>query len=48
MKKIYIVPATEVVALNVEKMMALSTSETSAQQSAGMDTKGSGDWNIWE
>jgi len=54
MKKTYINPSTDVVTLNVENMMALSTNEASANQSYGMDVKqdcgdrGSrSDYNVW-
>ena len=54
MKKTYINPSTDVVTLNVENMMALSTNEASANPSYGMDVKedrgsrGSrSDYNVW-
>lgn len=49
-KKAYISPAMISVALNVEQMIAESgpkTSEKSAVQGNGMDTKSSGSWNVW-
>ncbi|MBR1755152.1 MAG: hypothetical protein IJ739_01335 [Bacteroidaceae bacterium] len=49
-KKAYIIPAVNVMTLNIENMIATSgpgTSSDSANQEQGMDTKSS-DWNIWD
>ncbi|MBR1682770.1 MAG: hypothetical protein IJ700_05385 [Bacteroidaceae bacterium] len=49
-KKAYIIPAVNVLKLNVENMMAVSgpgTSDGPADPDKGMDTKESSDWDIW-
>ena len=49
MKKTYIAPATEIVDVQVESMLALSTI-TSGKASAEFDvlTNEDKDWNIWD
>ena len=49
MKKTYIAPATEIVDVQVESMLALSTI-TSSTASAELDvlTNEDKDWNIWD
>lgn len=51
-KKVYIAPVTNIVAVNVEQMFLVplsgpGTSNDSANEEFGQDTKGTGDWNIW-
>lgn len=47
-KKAYISPLTNVVTLNLECMLALSTTESDALQSRGQDTKDEGDYDLWD
>ena len=49
MKKTYIAPATEIVNVQVESMLALSTIQgKSASSSAEVLTNEDKDWNIWD
>lgn len=47
-KKVYNSPITTVVNLHPVSMLALSTTEDSALQRRGMDTKDEGDYDLWD
>lgn len=47
-KKAYISPVTDVVTLNLESMLALSTTDNDALKKRGMDTKEQGDIDVWD